>query len=126
MNHVVETATLPVLPVGPAGSDAVIFNGGPHEFPETSLMLGRLLPGEGPAMHRHPYGEAFVISEGLARFTIDGVSYEAGPGQIVLVPAGVPHDFVNAGTAELRIVAVHVAPKVEIEWIEPPWTPGRS
>src|SRR5690606_13552604 len=95
-----------------------------HGFPETSLMLGRLLPGEGPAMHRHPYGEAFVISEGRARFTIDGESFEAGPGQIVMVPSGVPHDFVNAGTDVLRIVAVHVAPKVEIEWIEQPWMPG--
>ena len=48
MKHVVETATLRVLPVGPAGSDAVIFNGGQHAFPETSLMLGTLFPGEGP------------------------------------------------------------------------------
>ena len=125
MNHHVEVGDLPLFPVGPAGSDARIFNGGQHGFPETSLMLGTLLPGEGPAMHQHPYGEAFAISEGLARFTIDGETIEAGPDRVVFVPSGVPHDFINAGTGVLRIVAVHAAPKVEIEWLEEPWMPGR-
>ena len=67
-----------------------------------------------------------MISEGLARFTIDGEQVEAGPDRIVFIPSGVPHDFVNAGTGILRIVAVHVAPKVEIEWIEKPWMRGRD
>jgi quercetin dioxygenase-like cupin family protein len=123
MRHVVETSSLPVFPVGPAGSRALIFNGGSHEFAGVSLMLAELQPGEGPARHRHDYDEAFVIAEGRATFTIDEEVTEAGPGQVVLVPAGVPHAFANAGEGLLRVTAIHVAPKVSIEWLDPPWMP---
>jgi mannose-6-phosphate isomerase-like protein (cupin superfamily) len=122
--HLIERDGMPVFPVGPAGSRASIFNGGAHAFPGVSLMLAELQPGEGPALHRHAYDEAFTIGEGLAAFTIDGVVVEAGPGDVVVVPAAVPHSFLNAGTEVLRLTAVHVAPKVEIEWLEPPWMPG--
>jgi len=126
MNHLIERDEMPVFPVGPAGSRASIFNGAMHQFPGVSLMLAELQPGEGPALHRHAYDEAFTIAEGRAAFTIDGAVVEAGPGQVVLVPAGVPHAFVNAGTEVLRLTAIHVAPKVEIEWLEPPWMPAET
>ncbi len=124
MNHLIERDSMPVFPVGPAGSRASIFHGASHEFPGVSLMLAELQPGEGPALHRHTYDEAFTIGQGHAAFTIDGVVVEADPGDVVLVPAGIPHSFLNAGTEVLLLTAVHVAPKVEIEWLEPPWTPG--
>jgi mannose-6-phosphate isomerase-like protein (cupin superfamily) len=124
MNHVIETSGLPVFPVGPDGSLAYILNGAQHGFAGMSLMLAELQPGEGPALHRHTYDEAFAIGQGRAAFTIDGAVIEAGSGQVVLVPAGMPHAFVNAGTELLKITAIHVAPKVEIEWLEPPWMPG--
>jgi mannose-6-phosphate isomerase-like protein (cupin superfamily) len=124
MQYVVDVGELPVFPVGPAGSQASIFNGAQHEFAGASLMLAELQPGEGPARHRHAYGELFVIVAGTARFTIDSEEVEARPGQVVLVPAGVPHAFVNAGSDVLRLTAVHVAPRVEIEWLDAPWMPG--
>ncbi len=123
MKHLIERDDMPVFPVGPAGSRASIFHGALHECPGVSLMLAELQPGEGPALHRHAYDEAFTIAEGHAAFTIDGAIVEADPGQVVLVPAGMPHSFLNAGTGVLRLTAIHVAPKVEIEWLEPPWTP---
>jgi quercetin dioxygenase-like cupin family protein len=124
MKHLIEREDMPVFPVGPAGSRASIFHGALHECPDVSLMLAELQPGEGPALHRHAYDEAFTIGEGHAAFTIDGTVIEADPGQVVLIPAGIPHSFMNAGTEVLRLTAIHVAPKVEIEWLEPPWTPG--
>jgi len=124
MKHLIERAAMPVFPVGPAGSRASIFNGIQHGFPGVSLMLAELQPGEGPVLHRHTYDEAFTISQGHAAFTIDGAVVEADAGDVVVVPAGVPHSFMNAGTVVLRLTAIHVAPKVEIEWLEPPWTPG--
>lgn len=124
MKHLIERDEIPVFPVGPAGSRASIFHGALHEFRGVSLMLAELQPGEGPALHRHTYDEAFTISQGRAAFTIDGAVVEADAGDVVVVPAGVPHSFMNAGTVVLRLTAIHVAPKVEIEWLEPPWTPG--
>ncbi|MEJ7900529.1 MAG: cupin domain-containing protein [Thermomicrobiales bacterium] len=124
MKYLIERNAMPVFPVGPAGSRASIFHGAAHEFPGVSLMLSELQPGEGPALHRHTYDEAFAIGQGHAEFTIDGTVVEADPGDVVLVPAGIPHSFLNAGTAVLRLTAVHVASKVETEWLEPPWMPG--
>lgn len=124
MKHLIEPDRMPVFPVGPEDSRAFIFNGAMHDFAGVSLMLAELHPGEGPALHRHAYDEAFTISQGHASFTIDGTVVEADPGQVVLIPAGVPHSFVNAGAGLLKLTAIHVAPKVEIEWLEPPWMPG--
>jgi uncharacterized RmlC-like cupin family protein len=42
-----------------------------------------------------------VSAASLARFTasVEGDTVEATGGQVVIVPAGVPHKFVNSGTA---------------------------
>lgn len=124
MKHVVEHGELMVFPVGPLGSRALILNGVQHAFAGVSLMLAELQPGEGPALHRHDYDEAFTISAGQASFTIGDEVIEADSGRVVLVPAGVPHSFVNAGSEVLRLTAIHVAPRVQIEWLEKPWMPG--
>jgi len=124
MDYVVEVGDLPIMPVGPHGSRARILHGARHAFTGVSLMLGELQPGEGPALHRHAYDEAFVIAEGTASFTIDGSEIEAGVGEVVIIPAGVPHAFINAGTGLLRVTAIHAAPEMAIEWLEAPWRPG--
>lgn len=124
MEFVTEIDDLPVFPVGPEGSRASIFNGAQHGLGDASLMLAELQPGEGPALHRHTYDEAFVISQGQVAFTIGSEVVEAGPGQVVVVPAGTPHAFVAIGPDIVRLTAIHVASKVEIEWIEQPWAPG--
>jgi quercetin dioxygenase-like cupin family protein len=120
MNIVVSSDSLPLFEVGPKGSSARFFHGEQHELTSVSLMLGTLLPGEGPPWHRHPYDEIFVVSEGLARFTIGEEVVETTMGEIVIARAGVPHRFENIGDAVLRMTAVHAAPRVEIEWVGPP------
>jgi quercetin dioxygenase-like cupin family protein len=50
--------------------------------------------GEVPAAHVHPKQvETFEIHEGRCRVEVDGVVREAGPGEIVVVPPGVPHSW---------------------------------
>ena len=120
MPYRVPTADLPRFDVGPAGSFARILNGAQHELPGMSLMLAELQPGEGPGLHRHTYDEVFVISEGKATYTIGDETVVADAGSVVIAPAGVPHKFVNSGSGLLRQTAIHLAPKVEIEWLEAP------
>jgi mannose-6-phosphate isomerase-like protein (cupin superfamily) len=36
----------------------------------------------------------------------------------VVVPPGTPHGFVNSGSDQLRMVAIHVSPKFVTEWLE--------
>lgn len=120
MRHAVSLEELPRFEVGPKGSHGRIFHGEQHELPSVSLMLAELQPGEGPSWHRHGYDEMFVISEGQATCRIDEETIVADSGTVVLVPAGVPHRFVNSGQGVLRQTAVHVAPNVMIEWLGDP------
>ena len=63
--------------------------------------------GEGPDLHRHPYDETFVVRDGRARFTAGEETIEAGPGQIVFVPANTWHGFKGASEEMLQMVCIH-------------------
>lgn len=104
-------------PMGP-GVPARLFHGREHGLADISLMFGELQPGTGPGLQRHTYEEAPIIHEGCGVLTIGETTVEAGPGDIILVPAGVPHRFVNTGDGPMRQTAVHAAETVAIEWLE--------
>ena len=38
-------------------------------------------------------------------------------GDIVVVPAGTPHGFVNSGAGRLRQIAIHLNPRYVTEWL---------
>ena len=92
------------------------FRGGEHGA-SFCVLVGDHPPGGGPRLHRHPYEEVFVVHEGRAAFTAGGETLEAGVGQVV-VPAGTPHKFVNAGEGRLRLTSVHPRPQTETEWLD--------
>jgi mannose-6-phosphate isomerase-like protein (cupin superfamily) len=56
-------------------------------------------PGEGsPAgMHTHVVDQLFYVLSGIMNLEIAGDSYVAGPGTLVVFPAGVPHRNWNGG-----------------------------
>ncbi|HEX6710549.1 MAG TPA: cupin domain-containing protein [Rubrobacter sp.] len=83
-----------------------------------TLMVVDAPPGSGPKLHKHPYEEVFVVQEGEATFTAGEEVIEARGGQVVVVPAGVPHRFVNSGTGRLRQVDIHVDERFVTEWLE--------
>lgn len=74
--------------------------------------------GGGPRLHRHPYEEIFVIQEGQVTFTVGSATVEARAGQIVIVPKGVPHKFVNSGAGPLRQIDIHPNKHFITEWLE--------
>ncbi|TFL19453.1 cupin domain-containing protein [Jannaschia formosa] len=80
----------------------------------TVLAYGNDTPGEGPRLHVHPYDETFIIIEGRARFFVGETTIEAGAGEVVLGPRGVPHRFENVGPGRLRTIDVHHSPR----WIQ--------
>ena len=83
-----------------------------------SLILVDTSPGHGPRLHRHEYEEVFAVQSGSVRFTVGDETLDAGPGDVVVAPAGTPHGFVNSGSEQLRMVAIHVSPKFVTEWLE--------
>ncbi|TAK22880.1 MAG: cupin domain-containing protein [Chloroflexota bacterium] len=67
-------------------------------------------PGEGsPAgMHTHVVDQVFYVLSGLMSLEIAGVQCQAGPGTLVVFPAGVPHRNWNAGTDPTAHLAINV------------------
>ena len=74
-------------------------------------------PGRGPALHRHPYEEVFVVLEGEADFTLGDERRVVRGGEVVVAPAGQPHGFTNSGDGQLRMVNIHVSPRFDTEWL---------
>ena len=69
-------------------------------------------------MHKHPYEEVFVVQQGTATFTAGDEQIEVKGGQVVVVPAGVVHKFVNSGAGRLRQVDIHASDRFVTEWLE--------
>lgn len=84
---------------------------------DVSVIAVDAQPGGGPALHRHPYDEVFVVLEGEATFTLGGEERVAVAGDVLVAPAGVWHRFVNTGSTRLRQVDVHMSPRFETEWL---------
>ena len=66
-------------------------------------------------MHIHPKENHFVyIYKGRAKGTVGDVNAEVGPGQLVAIPAGVPHSFERIGDTPVEIIL----------FSSPPFMPG--
>lgn len=63
----------------------------------------RSLPGGAITEHLHPHQqERFMIAAGDAHFTVNGEERIVGPGQTIVVPAGVPHAESNPGSVAIE------------------------
>jgi quercetin dioxygenase-like cupin family protein len=90
-----------------------------------SVILVHSKPGVGPKLHRHPYPEIFIVESGEATFQLGNETIVVPGGHVVVGPPDVPHGFVNSGSGELRLVAIHGAAAFDTEWLagaDPAWT----
>jgi mannose-6-phosphate isomerase-like protein (cupin superfamily) len=81
------------------------------------LLFVEAAPGQGPSLHTHPYDEILIFQEGRATARVGDEELEVEGGDIVLVPAGQPHAFVNSGDGTLRQIDIHVSPRFVTEWL---------
>ncbi|BCH34005.1 cupin 2 domain-containing protein [Mesorhizobium sp. L-8-10] len=101
----------------PGASRTVRFDGDEHGS-EVSFFLVDNEPGQGPALHVHPYTETWIVRAGEAEFMVGRDRMRAGPGDIVVGGAGVPHKFRNVGTGRLQLVCIHASARIIQEWVE--------
>ena len=76
-----------------------------------SAYIVNAKPGQGPPLHKHPYVEVAFTIEGTATITVGDETRAVKAGGIVVVPANMPHRFVNSGETVLRQIDVHAGPK---------------
>ena len=112
MTHLIDRDELP------HGGTAHTFEGYRYGDADVSFFLTDGAPGSGPDLHKHPYAEVFVIQEGDVTFTVGEDIIEASGGQIVVVPAGVPHKFVNSSTGRASHIDIHTSRRMITEWLE--------
>ena len=92
----------------------VEFEGAPYGA-GISFFQGRLPPGKGPGMHKHPYPETCIVLSGQAAMVVDGEEVVAGAGDIVVIGPATPHRFTAIGDQQLEMVCVHASERVIIE-----------
>jgi len=85
------------------------FVGADHGGVPVSFYLVEAQPGKGAPLHLHDYDEVVLVEAGSSRMVVGDCIHESGPGDIVVVKAGTPHGFVNAGTEVLRQVDIHAS-----------------
>ncbi len=112
MAEIVHTGTW--LPGGRRGADLI----GAEHGANVTLILADMLPGTGPRLHTHPYGELWVIVDGAADFTAGEKAISASVGDVVYVEPNLSHKFVVTGDKPVRMVCIHEAARFETRWLE--------
>ena len=70
-------------------------------------------PGYATALHWHPYVECLFVLEGMMEAWLEGNDSNPArlePGDMIVLPACVPHVFRNAGEGVLRLFGIHSSP----------------
>jgi mannose-6-phosphate isomerase-like protein (cupin superfamily) len=83
-----------------------------------SIILVDMPPGDKVRLHRHPYAEIFIVQEGRASYTVGSSTIDVVAPRTLIVPATVPHAFVNTGNQRLKQVDIHLSPKFITEWLQ--------
>jgi quercetin dioxygenase-like cupin family protein len=82
-----------------------------------SFLLVQAPPGRGPSLHRHDYAEVIIVQAGEATFRVGDDELHAAAGDVIVIPAGVPHAFTNTGDDMLRQIDIHASGHFETEWL---------
>jgi len=102
----------------PRDENTYEFEGFQHQDTEVSFIWVDMPPGGTIRLHKHPYKEIFIIQEGVSTFTVGSEILEAHAGQIIIVPADVPHKFMNLHDKQLKQIDIHLSKQFITYWLE--------
>ncbi|MGQ0601077.1 MAG: cupin domain-containing protein [Anaerolineales bacterium] len=102
----------------PRDGNTYEFEGSQYQDTAVSFIWVDMPPGGAIRLHKHPYREVFIIQEGVANFTVGSTTLEAHAGQIIIVPADLPHKFMNTSDRQLKQIDIHVTGQFITHWLE--------
>jgi len=78
----------------------------------SQLVLMSLKPGEEIGEEIHTLDQFLRIEKGTGKAVLNGVEHEISDGSAVVVPAGMPHNFINISPdAELKLYTIYSPPE---------------
>ncbi|MES2315088.1 MAG: cupin domain-containing protein [Patescibacteria group bacterium] len=78
-----------------------------YTAPHSQLVLMSLLPGEDIGMEVPHVDQFFRFEAGEGKSIINGKEYMVTDGDVIIVPAGAEHNFINTGTEPLKLYTVY-------------------
>lgn len=75
-------------------------------------------PRHGAPLHVHAVEEVLRVLDGSASITVGDADREVSSGESVIIPAGVPHGFVNTTDGVLHTLAVLASPIFEVHYLQ--------
>jgi quercetin dioxygenase-like cupin family protein len=89
-----------------------VFSGAEHGAAVTVVLIDAA-PGAGEDWHSHPAAEVVAVQDGEATFYLGELQRRVvRAGEVVRIPAGVAHRYVNTGDRPFRAVAAHGAAEI--------------
>jgi mannose-6-phosphate isomerase-like protein (cupin superfamily) len=77
----------------------------------SQVVVMAIQPGEEIGEETHEGDQVLLFVEGEGRAVLEGQSEPVRAGDLVFVPAGTLHNFVNAGAEPLRLVTMYAPPE---------------
>ncbi len=73
----------------------------------SQVVLMSIKPGEDIGKEVHQVDQILVFVQGAARAIVGGEELEVGAGDMVDVPAGTEHNFINTGSDDVKLYTVY-------------------
>src|SRR5688572_622981 len=102
----------------PRDGNTFEFEGFQYQDTEISFIWVDMPPGGTIRLHKHPYKEIFIVQEGVSTFTLGSETLQAQAGQVIIVPAEMPHKFSNLGSLRLTQIDIHINKEFLTDWLE--------
>lgn len=77
----------------------------------SQVVVMMLQPGEDIGEETHEGDQILFFVEGRGEAVLEGETSPVGPNDMVFVPAGTLHNFINAGGDKLRLVTTYAPPE---------------
>ncbi|WP_068115479.1 cupin domain-containing protein [Tropicimonas marinistellae] len=88
--------TFPAVPAGDGVTRQVL-----SEAPELMVVAFTFEAGGEGALHSHPHVQSTYVHAGRFRFSLDGESFEVGPGDSFVIPSEAEHGCVCLEAGQL-------------------------
>src|SRR4051812_46440543 len=95
-----------------------LFEGAAFGLAQLTVIVGVSPPGQGVLLHRHDCDELLIVHSGRGTYTVGDVTVEAGGGEVVVIPAGVLHRWVNHTDEPLVHTAVFPTDRFTLQELE--------